>query len=123
MLHLVQEWERSRRAVAEPLWAVGDPIYAASDPRLHEGDSLAPASQAALTEYLTRAGHAGEGGFHRLRYSGEEVQDIGHILAAAPNEVQTGLGASEGMVKEASRRGELAQARYVHLATHARLRE
>jgi CHAT domain-containing protein len=33
-------------------------------------------------------------------------------------EVRTGLGATEGAVKEASRQGELGQARYVHFAVH-----
>jgi tetratricopeptide (TPR) repeat protein len=118
-LHLIRQWAGRRAQPARPLWALGDPVYDPSDPRARGRKGLTRPSQDALDEYARRPpGSAGRLAFQRLPFSGEELQEIKGILGAADEEVRVGLQASEAAVKEASRLGVLARARYVHFATH-----
>jgi CHAT domain-containing protein len=124
-LHMIGEWERGRKVLPErPLWALGDPVYSATDERLKGGDErqVAAASQEAFQEYVSRSGEgstrAAGNQFARLRSSGAEVRAIRDTLKANEDAVLTDLSASEAAVKAASHKGWLAQARYVHFATH-----
>jgi CHAT domain-containing protein/Tfp pilus assembly protein PilF len=118
VLHLIQQWEQTRPRPDCPLWAVGDPVCTPTDIRLRGAGKLSPTSQASLAEYRSRGGRDGRLGFDRLLFSGVEVRDVSRVLGASPDEVRTGLKASEAAVKQASRDGELARARYLHFATH-----
>jgi CHAT domain-containing protein/Tfp pilus assembly protein PilF len=120
-LHLVRLWEKTRPQPQRPLWAVADPVYDKSDERIEGKKDLAQASATALAEYLSRAhrGHPAAGvPYPRLRFTGQEAEAIRVRLGAADADVLTGLQASEAAVKAASANGRLAQARYVHFATH-----
>jgi tetratricopeptide (TPR) repeat protein/CHAT domain-containing protein len=120
-LHLVRRWNQARTRPERPLWALADPVYGKGDERLRGSGDLAPASQDAVAEYLSRVsrGHPlASQSYPRLRHSGQEVQAIRAILGAPDDAVRTGLQASEAAVKAASEGGTLAQARYVHFATH-----
>jgi CHAT domain-containing protein/tetratricopeptide (TPR) repeat protein len=120
-LHLVHLWEQTRGKPERPLWALADPIYDKGDQRAQGKPDLAQASQDAMAEYLARAqrGRSAAGvRFSRLRFTGQEASAIRGLLRAADTDVLTGLQASEAAVKAASAKGLLAQARYVHFATH-----
>jgi CHAT domain-containing protein/tetratricopeptide (TPR) repeat protein len=120
-LHLVRLWEQTRAQPQRPLWAMADPVYDRADQRVEGEKHLAQASAMALAEYLARAtrGHSGAGvPYPRLRFAGQEAEAIRNLLGASDRDVLTGLRASEAAVKAASAKGLLAQARYVHFATH-----
>jgi CHAT domain-containing protein len=120
-LHLVRLWEQTRAKPQRPLWAMADPIYDKTDKRIEGEKGLAQASAMALAEYLSRAtrGHPTAGvPYSRLRFTGQEAEAIRDLLGASDKDVLTGLQASEAAVKAASAKGLLAQARYVHFATH-----
>src|SRR5262249_39565264 len=57
----------------------------------------------------------------RLLSSGAEADAICKALGVSPRAVLRGVSATEARVKAASRRGELARAKYIHFATHAGL--
>jgi CHAT domain-containing protein/Tfp pilus assembly protein PilF len=116
LLHLLRRWEATRSRPRSVLWAVGDPVYEKSDPRLRGKGDLDRVSLEALAGYLGRGGE-GET-LRRLKYSGQEVRDVAEALGTPAANVLTGLGATEAAVKTASRAGRLADARYVHFATH-----
>jgi CHAT domain-containing protein len=122
-LHMVHLWEEKRPPVAErSLWALGDPVYSDQDERV-QGEAksqLALRSKELLVEYLSRErGEApGNDRFVRLQNSSKEVVAIRDLLGAKDAAVLTDLLATEAAVKEASQKGLLAQARYVHFATH-----
>jgi CHAT domain-containing protein len=119
-LHLVRLWEKTRAKPERPLWALADPVYDKTDQRVQGKADLAQASKDALDEYLSRAdrGPARRETYARLRFTGQEAAAIRDLLGASDQDVLTGLGASEAAVKAASAKGLLAQARYVHFATH-----
>jgi CHAT domain-containing protein/tetratricopeptide (TPR) repeat protein len=120
-LHLVSLWEKTRPQPRRPLWAVADPVYDPTDKRVEGAQDLAQASAVALAKYLSRAhrGHPAAGvPYSRLRFTGQEAEAIRARLGATETDVLTGLQASEAAVKAASANGLLAQARYVHFATH-----
>jgi CHAT domain-containing protein/Tfp pilus assembly protein PilF len=120
-LHLVRLWEKTRPQPERPLWALADPVYDNTDERAQGKADLAQASRDALAEYLARAhrGHPAAGvHYPRLRFTGHEADAIRDLLGASDQDVLTGLRASEATVKAASAKGLLAQARYVHFATH-----
>jgi CHAT domain-containing protein/Tfp pilus assembly protein PilF len=120
-LYLVRLWEKTRAKPERPLWAVADPVYDKADERAQGKADLAQASLDALAEYLARAtrGHpATDVPYHRLRFTRQEADAIRDLLGVSDKDVLTGLQASEGAVKAASAKGLLAQARYVHFATH-----
>jgi CHAT domain-containing protein/Tfp pilus assembly protein PilF len=120
-LHLVRLWEKTRAKPERPLWALADPVYDKTDDRVKDKADLAQASQDALAEYLTRAirgPSAAAEPYRRLRFTGQEAEAIRDLLGASDEDVLTGLQASEAALKSASAKGLLAQARYVHFATH-----
>jgi CHAT domain-containing protein len=120
-LHLVHLWEKTRAKPQRPLWALADPVYDKADERAEGKADLAQASRDALAEYLTRATRgpsAAAERYHRLRFTNSEADAIRGLLGASDQDVLTGLHASEAAVKAASAKGLLAQARYVHFATH-----
>jgi CHAT domain-containing protein/Tfp pilus assembly protein PilF len=119
-LHLVRLWEKTRAQPRRPLWAVADPVYDKADPRVERQKDLAQATQDALAKYLSRADRGPIRGetYARLRFTGQEADAIRARLGAADSDVLMGLQASEAAVKAASAKGLLAQARYVHFATH-----
>src|SRR5262249_55202928 len=121
-LHLIRQWKDHRERQPDvALWALGDPVYSPSDERLTGQVDLAAASKEELAEYLARVTRGpGAGGlkYERLRFSGREVEAVREVLGASPDDVLTGLRASEAAVKAASDRGVLGRARYVHFATH-----
>jgi CHAT domain-containing protein/tetratricopeptide (TPR) repeat protein len=115
-LRLLRKWDRVRPRPDRPLWAAADPIYSASDTRAG-GSKLSPASASALAEYQARLGPAAVP-LPRLRASAAEAEAVRSRLGAAARDVLVGAAATEAAVKAASRRGELARCRFVHLATH-----
>jgi CHAT domain-containing protein/Tfp pilus assembly protein PilF len=119
-VHLVRLWEKTRPDPQRPLWALADPVYDRADKRVAGKAELTQATQDALAEYLRGAERdaAAGGPFARLRFTGKEAQSIRACLAAAEADVLTGVQATEAAVKAASAKGLLAQARYVHFATH-----
>jgi CHAT domain-containing protein/tetratricopeptide (TPR) repeat protein len=120
-LHLVRLWERTRAKPERLLWAMADPVYDKSDDRAKDKADLAQASRDALAEYLARATRGDPAAgvpFRRLPFTGQEADLIRDLLGASDQDVLTGLQASEAAVKAASAKGLLAQARYVHFATH-----
>jgi CHAT domain-containing protein/Tfp pilus assembly protein PilF len=119
-LHLVRLWEKTRAKPQRPLWAMADPVYDKDDQRVEGEKDLAQATQDALAKYLAseKRGPAGGEAYTRLRFTGQEAAAIRDRLGAADAGVLTGLQATEAAVKAASAKGLLAQARYVHFATH-----
>jgi CHAT domain-containing protein/tetratricopeptide (TPR) repeat protein len=120
-LHLVRLWEQTRAKPQRPLWALADPIYNKTDKRVEGQNDLAQASAIALAEYVSRATRgypAASVPYRRLDFTGQEAAAIRDLLGASDEDVLTGLQASEAAVKAASAKGLLAQARYVHFATH-----
>jgi CHAT domain-containing protein/Tfp pilus assembly protein PilF len=119
-LHLVRLWEKTRAKPERPLWALADPVYDQADDRAQGKTDLVQASRDALAEYLGREsrGPAHGAAYSRLHFTGQEAEAIRDLLGAADADVLTGLHASEAAVKAASAKGLLAQARYVHFATH-----
>jgi CHAT domain-containing protein/tetratricopeptide (TPR) repeat protein len=120
-LHLVHLWEQTRAKPQRPLWAMADPVYDKTDQRVEGTKDLAHASAMVLAEYLSRAHRirpAAGAPYPRLHFTGQEAAAIRDLLGASDKDVLTGLQASEAAVKAASAKGLLAQARYVHFATH-----
>jgi CHAT domain-containing protein/Tfp pilus assembly protein PilF len=119
-LHLVRLWETTRPKPQRPLWAMADPVYDKTDKRVEGQKDLAQATRDALAKYLSGAKRGPVQGepYARLRFTGQEAQAICARLGAADADVLTGLQATEAAVKTASVNGQLAQARYVHFATH-----
>jgi CHAT domain-containing protein len=120
VLSLVRQWERTRARPDRPLGAVGDPVYEPSDKRVRGQAMLAQSSRGSQEEYHCRMKGPGDPmTFKRLEGFDAELQAIGQIMAAAPdNDFWTGLRASEALIKRASEGRLLAQYRYVHFATH-----
>ncbi len=56
---------------------------------------------------------------HPLPHAAEEIAAIAALFPAARRRLLTGAAASKEALRSASRSGELARYRYVHLATHA----
>jgi CHAT domain-containing protein/Tfp pilus assembly protein PilF len=120
-LHLVRQWEQTRPKPERSLWAMADPIYDKADQRVEGKADLAQATKDALTEYLRRATRGASAAgvpYPRLYFSGQEARAIHAVLGAAGGDLLTGVQATEAAVKAASAKGLLAQARYVHFATH-----
>jgi tetratricopeptide (TPR) repeat protein/CHAT domain-containing protein len=119
-LHLVRLWEKTRPKPQRPLWAMADPVYDKADQRIKGENDLAQATQDALAKYLAseKRGPARGEAYTRLRFTGQEAEAIRARLGASDKDVLTALQASEAAVKAASAKGLLAQARYVHFATH-----
>ena len=111
-LHLIKLWKEKRSAPKMPLFAVGDPNYdqVAAQGRVN----VARRGNDVLSDLAWREGR--EEGFKRLIHSGYEVAQIAELLGAKKEYVLTGDVATEAKVKDAKDR--LAQARYVHFATH-----
>jgi CHAT domain-containing protein len=120
VLHLVQQWDKTRIRPDRTLWALGDPIYEPDDERIRGKKDVAQATQDALREYASRAFRGSENSlkYQRLRFSGRELQEIRDIEGASSDDILTGLLASEAAVKAASQKGVLAHYRYIHFATH-----
>ena len=102
---------------------MGDPIYDPHDDRLTGPATAVVAASdegaSPLRELqLREAGDSPGEPLPRLLYSGDEVQRIGRLLGASPDNVMIGALASESRVHEASASGQLSRARYVHFATH-----
>jgi CHAT domain-containing protein/Tfp pilus assembly protein PilF len=140
-LHLIGLWEKGRTVKPDrPLWALGDPVFGLDDPRLLKpalaldclagpggsgllasgllAATLPPDSREVRRDLLLRSGRPGEKGLVRLPASGQEVQRVAGLLKAPRGLLRLGREATEAAVKQASARGELGRARYVHFATH-----
>ena len=113
LLHLIGQWERTRKVPTEPLWALGDPIFGKDDRRA-EGD-LNAQTQALLRHYGRQRGGSA---WSRLPATGAEVRALGKLYQARAGDVVTGGLATERVLKAASAGGVLARKRYIHLATH-----
>lgn len=109
-LHLSRQVKRA--ATPTPLWALADPIFDRSDERARGLPS--PKGDPRLIVL--------RGGTHeRLLASGHEVEAICQALGVSPKGMLRDEKAKEASVKEASRKQELARARFVHFATHGEL--
>jgi CHAT domain-containing protein/Tfp pilus assembly protein PilF len=117
VLRLLRRWDAARRRPERMLFALGDPVYSETDERLDASKSMVSAAREQAAEYLSREGHR-KGGFARLRFSGQEVRQIGKLLGSSEEELLTGTAATESAVKAASTSGHLSRYRYLHFATH-----
>jgi tetratricopeptide (TPR) repeat protein/CHAT domain-containing protein len=114
-LHLVRQWDGTRKRPERLLWAVGDPVYQASDPRLTSPTPLSQETRYAEDKY---SGGVRVETFRRLPATGAEVDQLRQFLGAEPDEVLVGREATEAAVKADSESGKLATYRYIHFATH-----
>jgi CHAT domain-containing protein/tetratricopeptide (TPR) repeat protein len=114
VLHLIGLWEETRKAPAEPLWALGDPVFSKDD-RRGTGD-LHAETAGLLARYARR--RRGGTAWARLPATGAEVRAIAGLHGAPKDDVVTDARACEKVVKAASDRAVLSRKRYVHLATH-----
>jgi CHAT domain-containing protein/tetratricopeptide (TPR) repeat protein len=118
VLGLVRAWDKKRPAPSLALWAIGDPIYEENDPRLAGPKAVGAVSQGAWQDLVNRERSGGPAKLARLPYSGWEVRALRDLFGPKQSEVLVDRMASEAAVKAASASGRLAQARYVHFATH-----
>jgi CHAT domain-containing protein/Flp pilus assembly protein TadD len=116
VLHLIEQWQKTRPAPREALWALADPVFSTDDPRA-KGDLSGPAKEL-LERYARRSG---ESGWQRLPGTRREVQAIARLHGAKKEDVVLDSLASEKVLKTASDKEVLARKRYIHLATHGLL--
>jgi len=114
VLLLIGLWEKTRKAPAKPLWALGDPVFGKDDRRAK--DDVHEETRGLLARYAQRR----RGGmvWDRLPGTGAEVRAVAALFGAGKDDAVTGILASEKVVKAASARDVLRRKRYVHLATH-----
>ena len=113
VLHLIDQWEKTRKAPSESLWALGDPVFSKEDKRAR-GD-IHRETENLLARYVPRGGGPV---WERLPATAAEVRGIGKLCGAGKDDVVTDTLASEAVVKAASAKDVLARKRYLHLATH-----
>ena len=116
VLHLIDLWEKTRKATTEPLWALGDPIFSPDDKRA-QGD-LTAETWNLLERYAQRGRGDALNWWRRLPATRTEVQAIAALHGAGKDDVVLDAAACEQVLKTASEKGILARKRYVHLATH-----
>jgi CHAT domain-containing protein/Flp pilus assembly protein TadD len=114
VLHLIDQWEKTRAVPAEPLWALADPIFGPDDSRAR-GD-LGKETRDLLARYALR--RSGAGSWRRLPATRAEAAAIARLEGAGSDDVVTDALASEQVVKTASALGILARKHHLHLATH-----
>ncbi|MBI1914995.1 MAG: tetratricopeptide repeat protein [Planctomycetes bacterium] len=114
VLHLIEQWQKTRPAPREALWALADPVFSKDDPRA-KGD-LSRQTRDLLELYARRSGSGDS--FAALPGTRREVEAIARLHKAKKGDVVLDTLASEKVLKTASDKAVLSRKRYVHLATH-----